>query len=125
MKVMRDGALVSIKYKLFTKQTAQRTFDKILSHFKQGCVTNVIPILRDMNKVNAFLRSINKKTPLHVERDRSIHNEADGAVAGRDDDEDEEKTSGARACTVSRAAIAVRARDKLTKLKNIKSSYSN
>jgi len=36
MKVMRDGVLFPLKYKLSRKQTAQRTFDKIRSHFKQG-----------------------------------------------------------------------------------------
>ena len=85
---MRDWVLVPLKYKLSTKQTAQYTFDKIRSHFKQGWDTNAILILRDTNKVMVFLRSINKKRPLDGERDRTIQDEADGAVAGRDDDDD-------------------------------------
>ena len=69
---------------------------------------------------------INKKTPLHIERDRTIQYEAEGAVAWIDDDDDEEITSsGTRTGTVSRAATAARARDKSSELKDIKSTYSN
>ena len=69
--------------------------------------------MKDADKViKAFLRSINKKTPLDIERDRTIKDEAKGAVAWRDDDDDEEITSGARVVIISRAATANRARDK-------------
>jgi hypothetical protein len=69
----------------------------------------------------AFFRLIEQKTPLDIERDRTVQDEAEGAVAGRDDDDDEEINSG----TVSKAANVVRARDKSSELKNVKSSYAN
>ncbi len=45
----------------------------------------------------------------------------EGAVAGRDADEDDEISSGA----VSRAANVIRARSKSEALKQVKSSYAN
>ena len=126
MKVMRDGALVPLKYKRSTKQNAQRTFDKIRSHYKQDWDAYAISILREANKVKAFLRSIDKKTPLDLERDRTIQDEAEGAIARRDADDDEEINQGAITGTVSRAATAVRARDKSSEPKDyIKSTYSH
>jgi hypothetical protein len=60
-------------------------------------------------------------TPLDIERDRTIQDEAEGAVAGRGDDDDEEISSG----NVSKAATVVRARDKSSELKNFKLSYAS
>ena len=37
----------------------------------------------------AIFRSIVQKTPLNIECDRAVQNEAEGAVTGRDDDDDE------------------------------------
>ncbi len=47
-----------------------------------------------------FFREMEQTTPLDIERDRTIQDEAEGAVAGRDDDGDEEISSG----NVSKAA---------------------
>ncbi len=46
---------------------------------------------------------------------------AEGAVAGRDADDDDEVSSGA----VSRAANVIRARSKSEALKHVKCSYTN
>jgi hypothetical protein len=69
----------------------------------------------------AFFHEMKQKTALEIERDRAIQDEAKGAVAGRNDDGDEEIISG----NVSRAARVVRARDKSSELKNVNTAYAN
>jgi hypothetical protein len=42
----------------------------------------------------SFFRELEQKTALDIERDRTIQDEAEGAVAGKDDDGEEEISSG-------------------------------
>ncbi len=56
-----------------------------------------------------------------MERDQTVQDSAEGAVAGRDAVDDAQVTSGA----VSRAAKVIRACDKSSELKDIKTSYTN
>ena len=55
---------------------------------------NAIPTLRHADKVMSFFRELEQKTALDIERDRTIQDEAEGAVAGKDDDGEEEISSG-------------------------------
>jgi hypothetical protein len=71
----------------------------------------------------AYFRGTEQKTPLDIERDRTVQNEAEGVVAGRDDNDDEEVSS--RGGSVSRAANVARARDKPSELKNVNTAHAN
>jgi hypothetical protein len=57
---------------------------------------------------------------LQIELDRTVMDGPEGAVAGRDADDDDEISSG----TLSQAATVVRARDKSSALKAVKADYS-
>ena len=120
-KVMVDGKLVPAKYKKSSRNAARLTFRKIREHFNAVWKDNLVPVLRQANKVMAFLRDISRKTEVQVERDQTVQDSAEGAVAGRDADDDDEVDSGA----ISRAAKVIRARDKSSELKDIKTSYTN
>ncbi len=69
----------------------------------------------------AYLRDEARKTEAQVERDRTIMDSAESAVAGSGADDDDEINSG----NLSRAGSAVRARDKSEALKGLKADYSN
>jgi hypothetical protein len=69
----------------------------------------------------AYLRDEARKTEVQIERDRTVMDSAEGAVAGAGADDDDEINSG----SLSRAGSAVRARDKSEALKGLKADYSN
>jgi len=58
---------------------------------------------------------------VQIERDQTVMDIAEGDVAGRDADDDDEVSSSA----VSRAASVIRPRSKYEALKQVKSSYAN
>ncbi len=111
---------VSFKLKKGTKDFHKRNFELVKTQVaKQSLDNNAIPTLKHASKVMAFFRELEQKTALDMERDRTIQDEAEEAIAGRDNDDDEEINSGA----VSKAAMVVRARDKLSELRNVKTAY--
>jgi hypothetical protein len=123
LKKRRNGQDVPIKLKDSTKEAHQRTFKRLMTDFaKQDWDDNAIPILRQADRVMAYFRETERKTSLDIERDRTVQDAAEGAVAGKDDDDEEISSRGG---TVSRAANVVRARDKSSELKNVKTSYAN
>jgi hypothetical protein len=67
----------------------------------------------------AWFRKELKKAEVQIERDQTVMDSAEEAVAGREADDDGEVNS------VSRAANVVRARSKSEALKEAKASYSN
>ena len=120
---MKNGQLVPVKLKASTKGAHQAVFRRLMTDLaKQDWDDNAIPILRQADRVMAYFRETERKTSLDIERDRTVQDEAEGAVAGRDDDDEEINSRGG---TVSKAANVVRARDKSSELKNVKSSYVN
>ena len=120
---MKNGQLVPVKLKASTKGAHQAVFRRLMTDLdKQDWDDNSIPILRQADIVMAYFRETERKTSLDIERDRTVQDEAEGAVAGRDDDDEEINSRGG---TVSKAANVVRARDKSSELKNVKSSYAN
>jgi hypothetical protein len=84
---------------------------------------NAIPTLRDAKEVMRRLAIKNKKTVLAIEADRTVHDESEGAVAGEDDDDDQEISSDPIA--KSAAGAKVQQRDKSTPLKYVKPTYGN
>ncbi len=123
IKKRRDGNDVPIKLKSSTKDAHQRTFKRLMTVFaKKDWDDNAIPILRQADRVMAYFRETERKTSLDIERDQTVQDEAEGAVAGREDDDEEISSSGG---TVSRTANGVRARDKSSELKSVMTLYSN
>ena len=123
LKVMKNGELVPMKLKDSTKNAHQLTIKRLVTDCsKQDLYVNAIPILRQSDRVMAYFRETERKTSLDIERDRTVQDAAEGAVAGKDDDDEEISSRGG---TVSRAANVVRARDKSSELKNVKTSYAN
>ena len=118
-KQRRSGKDVAAKFKPKTNDAKRKTFDLIRKHFGAEWDDNAVPVLKQASKVMAILFAENQKTELQIERDRAVMDSAEGAVAGKDDDE-EEISSG----TLSRAATVVRARDKSSALKAVKADYS-
>ena len=58
---------------------------------------------------------------MQIERNQTVMDNAEGAVAGRDADDDDEVSSG----SVSRVTNGILARPKSEALKQVKSSYAN
>ena len=122
---MRHGELVPMKLKSNPKKAHQQTFQRLVTDFaKQDWDDNAIPIIRQADKVVAYFRETEQKTSLDIEKDRTVQDEAERAVAGMDDDDDDEVISS-RNEAISKAANVVRARDKSSELKNVKTSYAN
>ena len=120
-KVMKDGELVAAKYKRSTRAAKRTTFNQIRTHYKASWDDNAIPVMKQASQIMAWFRKELRKTEVQIERDQTVMDSAEGAVAGRDADDDDEVSSGA----VSRAANVVRARSKSEALKEVKASYSN
>jgi hypothetical protein len=122
LKRMRNGVYVPVKLKRVTKDFHKRNFEVFKTQVaKHSLNNNDIPTLKQASKIMAFFRELKKKTALDIERHRTIQDEAERTVKGRDDDGDEEISSG----TVSKAARVARARDKSSELRNVKASYAN
>ena len=123
LNVMKNIQLVPMKLKTSTKGAHQATFRRLMTDLaKHDWDDNAIPILRQADRVMAYFRETERKTSLDIERDRTVQDEAEGAVAARDDDDEEINSRGG---TVSKAANVARARDKSSELKNVKTSYAN
>ena len=70
---------------------------------------SLIPwLIRDVKGLKAFLKQKRAKSNVQIEADRTIQDSAEGAVAGRDADDDEEINSGPVA---SKGGNSKRARD--------------
>ena len=69
----------------------------------------------------AYLRDEARKTEVQIERDRTVLDSAEGAVAGTGADDDDEINSG----SLPRAGSAVRARAKSEALKGLEAEYNN
>ncbi len=69
----------------------------------------------------AYFHNEARKTEVQIERDRTVMDSAEGAIAGAGADDDDEINSG----SLSRAGIAERARDKSEALNGLKAEYSN
>ncbi len=103
-----------------TNDSKRKTFALIRKHFGAEWSDNAVPILKQASKVMAFLRAESQKSEFQIERDRTVMDSADGAVAGRDADDADEISSG----ILSRAATVIRARDKSSALKLVKAVYA-
>ena len=68
----------------------------------------------------AWLLAESTNTEFQIERDRTVVDNAEGAVAGRDANDDDEIISG----NASRAAAVVRARDTSSALKAVKADFA-
>ena len=102
---MKNCQLVPAKLKTSTKEAHQATFRRLMTDLaKQDWDDNAIPILRQADRVMAYFHETERKTSLDIERDRTVRDEAEGTVAGRDDDDEEINSSGG---TVSKAANVV------------------
>ncbi len=119
-KKMKNGELVTMELNSYTKEAHQRRFQRLRIDFaKQDWDDDVIPILRQTDKV--YFSETEKKTQLDIERDRTVQGEVEGAIGGRDDNDDEYINLG----IVSKAANVARARDHSSVMKNGKTSYVN
>jgi hypothetical protein len=85
--------------------------------FDQNQDQNAIPTLRNANEVMHRLALANQKSDVAIEADQTVQDEAEGAVAGADDDDDEEVNFNPVA--KSNAGAKVRQRDKSSALKNV------
>jgi hypothetical protein len=119
-KQRRNGKEVAAKFNPKTNDARWKTFDLIRKHFGAEWDDNAVPVLKQASKVMAILFAENQKTELQIERDRAVMDSAEGAVAARDANDDDEMSSG----TLSRAATVVRGRDKSSALKTVKADYS-
>jgi hypothetical protein len=128
MKIMKDGELVAAKYKpRYTKQV-RATFRTIREEFaNQKLDDNAVPTLKKVDEVLAFLRGKHAKSKQQIEANMTVQDSAEGVVAGKDDDNDEEVSSVPRVIPriiMSKLATNVRAREKNSILKNITGNYS-
>ena len=78
--------------------------------------------MRDAKELMHRLAEVNSKSDIAIEADRTVHAEAEGAVAGENADHDEEFSLPV--CK-ERGGAKVRQRDKSSALKNVTSSYGN
>ncbi len=85
---------------------------------------NAVPTLKKLDEILAFLRDKYQKTKKQIEADMTVQDSSVGAVAGKDDDNDEEISSAPRV-VMSKPATVVKARDKSPVLKNVTSTYSS
>ena len=92
-----------------------------LSDQKPG--QNAIPTLRNAKEVMKRLAKANPESAIAIEADRTVQDEAEGAVAGADADDDEEVSSGPVA--KSAAGAKVRERDNSSALKEVTDTYGN
>ena len=121
-KTLQDNQLVDEKYAKKTRDDVRRTFRQIRTEMvKQDLDDNAIPTLRKAKEVMAWFRKRNTKTAVQVEADATQQDSSVGAVAGRDDSDDEEVTSGP---ATSVAGKRSRARTKSVALKGVTQSYS-
>jgi hypothetical protein len=120
---MQDGELVGRTYKKGTRNAKLTTFRQLMELFNQKPEQNAVPILRDVKEVMERLAKANPKSAIAIEADRTIMDEAEGAVAGADEDDDEEMSSSPVA--KSKAGAKVRQRDKNSALKNVTPTYGN
>ena len=107
---MQDGELVNQTYKRGTKDAHRTTFRQVMELFDQKPNQNAILTLRNVKEVMNRLALANRKSDVAIEADRTIRDEAEGAVAGADDDDDEEVSSGPVA--KSKAGAKVQQREK-------------
>jgi hypothetical protein len=91
---MEDGELVSQTYKKKTKNAQRTTLRQVMELFDKKPDQNAIPTLKNANEVMNRLALANQKSDVAIEADRTIMDEAEGAVPGADDDDDEEVSSG-------------------------------
>ena len=98
-------------------------FRQVMELFDQKPDQNVIPTLRNAQEVMHRLALANQKSDVAIEADRTVQGEAEGAVAGADDDDDEEVSFGPVA--KSKAGAKFRQRDKSSALKNVTPTYGN
>jgi hypothetical protein len=91
--------------------------------FDQTPDQNAIPTLQNPKEVMKRLAKANPKSDIAIEADRTVQDEAEGAVAGADADDDEEVLSGPVA--KSAAGAKVRQRDKSSALKELTGTYAN
>jgi len=91
--------------------------------FDQKQDYNAISTLRNAKEVMHRLALANQRSDVAIEADRTVHDEAKGAVAGADDFDEEEVSSGPVA--KSKASAKVRQREKSSALKNITPTYEN
>ena len=92
-------------------------------HFGQKPEENAIPFLRKLDDIKDFLRKAYPKTAARIQADSSLEGSSVGAVAGRDDGNEKEVTSGSAQLTKSSSGTKVRVWDKSSALKDIPSSY--
>ena len=109
------------RFKPRTNEARRKTFDFVKIHFGAKWSKKAVSILKLSGKIMAWLRAESQKTKLQIERDKTVGDNAEGAVAGKWADDDDEINSD----HVSRAATIVRARDKSLALKTVKADYAN
>jgi len=113
------GAKYSPKYTIQIRATFRMIREEFAS---QKLDDNAVPILKKVEEILAFLRDKYRKSEKQIEADMTVQDSSVGAVAGKDDD-DEEVSSGPRVI-MSKPATAVRARDKSSILKNVTGTYA-
>jgi hypothetical protein len=91
---MQDGELVNQTYKNKTRDAHRTTFKQVMNLFDQKLDQNVIPMLRNAKKAMHRLALVNQKSDVAIETDRTVQDEAEEAVAGADNSDDEEVSSG-------------------------------
>jgi len=120
---MEDGELARQTNKKKTKNAQWATFRQVMKLFDQNPDQNAIPTLRNAKGVMNRLALANQKSDVVIETGRIVMDEAEGAVAGVDDDDDEEVTAGP--VTKSKAGAKVRQRDKSSAFKNVIPTFGN
>ena len=122
LKEMRNGKLVARQYAKSTRQGIQRTFRLLREKYaKAEPKDNAVETLRDVKKWTAWLRDYRRKSVEQVEADATRTGSV-GAVAGQDDEEGEEISSGPPLTSI--AQRQGRARDKSEALKKVTQTYS-
>ncbi len=82
LKVMKNGELVPMKLKSTTKIAHQLTFRRLMTEFaKQDWDDNAISVLRQTDKIMAYLHETERKMSLDIERDRTVQDETERARA--------------------------------------------
>ena len=84
---MQDGELVNQTYKKRTRVAHRTTFRQVMELFDQKPDQNAIPTLRNAKEVMNRLAFAHQKSDVAIEADLTVQDEAEGAVAGADDDD--------------------------------------